>query len=104
MFRRGGCSASWLASAFEDTSQHKRGVLSLSTGPAALPTPTSTRGLGDSKPRNVRAVGDPPPSDDTATSIGDRGQPSPSVPWVYGLPSGTSRLSKSAGGGHAIET
>jgi hypothetical protein len=44
MFRRGGRSASWLASAFEDTSQHKRGVLSLSTGPAALPTPTSTRG------------------------------------------------------------
>ena len=44
MFRRGGRSARWLASAFEDASQHKRGVLSLSTGPAALPTPTSTRG------------------------------------------------------------
>jgi hypothetical protein len=44
MFRRGGRLASWLASAFADTSQHKRGVLSLSTGPAALPTPTSTRG------------------------------------------------------------
>jgi hypothetical protein len=33
MFRRGGCSARWLASAFEDTSQHRRGVLSFGIAP-----------------------------------------------------------------------